>query len=347
MSGAGAALLHSAAVMLATLAVIGVGGWTALALRFQAPGGAVLKSCLISLWLVFSVAVLIGLQSEHAALAALSFALAFVVVLIWWHSLKPSNNRAWADDVALTLSGEVSDDTAILSNVRNFTWRGAGDYTARWETRRYDLRHLCTVDLITSYWDIPGVAHVLISFGFEDGTYLAFSVEIRRQRNEAFSALGGFFKQFELSVIAADERDVVRVRTNLRGEDDYLYRLRLPVPAIRSLFCAYIDQANSLVHTPRFYNTITVNCTMLVYHMMRHILGRLPFSLRLVFTGFLPGYVYSVGGLDQRYTLKQLRTFGRITERARQADGSASFSQDIRAGIPPLPSSSPEPLSRA
>jgi hypothetical protein len=191
------------------------------------------------------------------------------------------------------------------------------------------------------------VAHVLISFGFEDGTYLAFSVEIRRQRNEAFSAIGGFFKQFELSVIAADERDVVRVRTNLRGEDDYLYRLRLPVPAIRSLFCAYIDQANSLVHTPRFYNTITVNCTMLVYHMMRHILGRLPFSLRLVFTGFLPGYVYSVGGLDQRYTLKQLRTFGKITERARQADGSASFSQDIRAGIPPLPSSSPEPLSRA
>jgi hypothetical protein len=336
--------LQMAAVDAASVFVLLAGTWSALALRYQcrrSTGGRVLA---VLLWVTFTITVLVGLHGRHALAAALAFLVAFGAVLLWWHGLRPSNERVWADDVARTLCGEITGDVAILRNVRNFEWRTAADYVARWEERRYDLRQLQSVDLITSYWDIPGVAHVLTSFGFADGGYLAFSVEIRREKGEAFSVLGGFFKQFELSVIAADERDVVRVRTNVRGEDDYLFRLRLPVAAMCSLFCAYIAQANRLVDAPRFYNTITVNCTTLVYHMMRHIVGRLPYSLRLVFSGFLPGYVYSVGGLDQRYTLRQLRAFGHITQRARQSDRSASFSQDIRAGIPALPSAA-DPLS--
>ena len=180
---------------------------------------------------------------------------------------------------------------------------------------------------------------MLVSFGFDDGQHVVFSVEIRRQKNQNFSEIGGFFKEFELSVIAADERDVIRVRTNIRGEDDYLYRLRLPARTSARSF-AYVEQTNELVRTPRFYNTITVNCTTLVYHMMQHIVGRLPFSYRLLFSGYLPEYVYSVGGLDQRYTLEQLRSFGQITERAKQADRSEFFSRDIRRGIPPLESDS-------
>jgi hypothetical protein len=129
---------------------------------------------------------------------------------------------------------------------------------------------------------------------------------------------------------------VIRVRTNVRGEDDYLYRIRVSPQTIRSLFLAYVDQANSLVRTPRFYNTITVNCTTLVYHMMRHIVGYLPFDYRLLLSGYLPSYIYKVGGLDSRYTLEQLRAFGRITDRAKQSDRSESFPADIRKGIPPL-----------
>src|SRR6202034_2162744 len=137
--------------------------------------------------------------------------------------------------------------------VRNFDWRTQSDYTQRWETRTYDLRHLNSLDMVLSYWSMPAIAHVLISFGFDDGEHVVFSVEIRREKTESFSEIGGFFKEFELSIIAADERDVIRVRTNVRGEDDYLYRVRMPVSAMRSLFLAYIDQANSLVHAPRFY----------------------------------------------------------------------------------------------
>jgi Domain of unknown function (DUF4105) len=334
---AGPAGLHGAALILASVFIAAAALWCALALRYRGPGNSVARVVTLALWVLFSCAALLALRSRYAALGGSVFVLAFALVLLWWCRLKPSNDRPWADDVARTLSGELEGDTAVLHNVRDFEWRSACDYLQRWETRRYDLRQLRSVDLITSYWDIPGVAHILTSFGFADGRYLAFSVEIRRQRGQSFSALGGFFKAFELSVIAADERDVVRVRTNIRREDDYLFHLRLPVSAMRSLFRAYVEQANRLVSSPRFYNTVTVNCTTLVYHMMRHIVGRLPYSLRLVFSGFLPGYVHSVGGLDPRYSLAQLRAFGRITVRARQADRSPSFSQDIRAGIPALP----------
>jgi len=223
-----------------------------------------------------------------------------------------------------------------LRNVRNFDWHSETDYTQRWETRQYDLDRLDSVDMILSYWTGPAIAHVLVSFGFTDGEHVVFSVEIRREKHESFSAIGGFFKEFELSVIAADERDVVRVRTNVRGEDDYLYRIRMAPATMRSLFLAYVDQANQLVRTPRFYDTVTVNCTMLVYHMMQHIVGHLPFDYRLLLSGYLPEYLYKVGGLDSRYSLEELRANGRITERAKAADRSATFSADIRRSVPAL-----------
>jgi len=194
----------------------------------------------------------------------LSFALAFAILLIWWHRITPTNERLWADDVAQITHGGIEGNRVTLRNVRNFDWRSNSEYTQRWETRSYDLDKLTSVDMIMSYWDGWAIAHMLISFGFDDGQHVAFSVEVRRRKNETYSELGGFFKRDGLSIIAADERDVIRVRTNIRGEDDYLYRIRMPLPAMRSLFLGYVEQADRLLDTPRFYNTITVNCTTLV-----------------------------------------------------------------------------------
>ena len=328
-----ASILRIAALLLATL-LLGVPAvWAALALWYQGPGGA-LKSVIVLLWSAFALGVLIALWQGRAGLAFLSFALAFGVLLIWWQSIAPTNERLWADDVAQITNGTVDGNHVTLRNVRNFDWRSDGDYTQRWETRGYDLDKLTSVDMIMSYWDGWAIAHMLVSFGFDDGQHVAFSVEVRRRKNETYSELGGFFKRDGLSIIAADERDVIRVRTNIRGEDDYLYRIRMPLPAMRSLFLGYVEQADGLVNTPRFYNTITVNCTTLVYHMMKRIIGYLPWSYRLLFTGYLPAYVYRVGGLDQRFTLEELRALGRITDRARQSDRSDNFSADIRKGIP-------------
>jgi Domain of unknown function (DUF4105) len=329
-----AALFRFAVTFLATLLIGSSAIWGAFALWYQAPGGQALKSLSVLLWAGFNVALLIALWHGRTVLGVLAYAMAFGVFLLWWQRIAPSNDRIWADDVAQMTTGAIDGNRVTLHNVRNFEWRSNTDYTQRWETRHYDLDRLNSVDMIMSYWSGTAIAHMLISFGFTTGDHVVFSVEIRRESHESFSEIGGFFKEFELSVIAADERDVIRVRTNVRGEDDYLYRIRMPVSDMRSLFLAYVDEANTLVRAPRFYNTITVNCTTLVYHMMKRIVGYLPLDYRLLFSGYLPQYVYRVGGLDNRYSLAALRAFGRITDRAKQADRSDAFSADIRKGIP-------------
>ena len=328
------------AALAATLVLSLPAVWGAIALWYQAPGGIASKLLCVLLWASFSAAVIVALWAGRAAIGAALFAAAFAILLIWWNHLPPSNDRPWADDVARVMTGTVDGDRVVLHNVRNFDWRSDSDYTQRWEIRSYDLSRVRSVDMIMSYWSWRAIAHMMISFGFEGGDHLVFSVEIRPSRDQSYSEIGGFFKEFELSIIAADERDVIRVRTNVRGEDDYLYRIRLPVRDIRLLFLAYVAESNALDKKPRFYNTITANCTVLVYHMMERIVGYLPLNYRLLLTGYLPQYVYRVGGLDPRYTLEELRNRGRITERARSADG-AGFSADIRRGVPELPKEAP------
>jgi hypothetical protein len=332
----GFGLTHLMLLMVSALA-----GWGCLALWYQVRGGRILKSVSVAAWVALSLAMLIALGQNQFVLGLLGFTVTFGALLAWWHRLKPSNDRVWADDVAEMTTGAVEGSRVTLHNVRNFDWRSNSEYTRRWELRSYDLERLDCVDMILSFWSTRAIAHVLISFGFNDGDHVVFSVEIRRRKGDGFSEIGGFFKEFELSIIAADERDIIRVRTNIRGEDDYLYRIRLPVPAMRSLFLAYVEQANCLVGTPRFYNTISVNCTTLVYHMAKHIVGYLPWDYRLLLSGYLPVYVCRIGGLDTRYTLTELRAFGRITERAKKSDRSPTFSADIRQGVPRIENQDP------
>jgi Domain of unknown function (DUF4105) len=325
---------HLAADLLATLAIALSAVWGVCALWYRACGKPALKMLSAALWAAFGAGVLAALWQGRAILGLTAYTIGFLGLLVWWYRLRPSNDRVWADDVARMTTGTVSGSVVTLHNVRNFAWRTNSDYTQRWETRSYELDRLESVDMIMSHWTGRMIAHMLISFGFEGGEYVAFSVEIRREKHQSFSEIGGFFKEFELSVIAADERDVVRVRTNVRGEDDFLYRLIMPTATMRSLFLGYVDEANRLAQAPRFYNTITVNCTTLVYQMMKRIAGGLPWSYRVLLSGYMPEYVYSIGRLDSRYSLAQLREGGRISERAKRADLSATFSEDIRSGVP-------------
>lgn len=310
--------------------------WAMLALWYQAPGNQTAKALFAASWMAFGICMMAMIWQGRTAGAVLGFAAAFALLLIWWNRLKPTHDRPWADDVAQMTSGIVEGNIVRLRNVRNFAWRSNTDYTQRWESRVYDLQQLRSADMIMSHWRGPAIAHMLMSFGFEDGQYVVFSVEVRRLKTGTYSELGGFFKQFELIILAAEERDVIKVRTNVRGEDAYLYRLRLPAAALRALFLGYVHEANSVMRAPRFYNTITANCTTLVYHMMRRIVGYLPLDYRLLLDGYLPSYAYQMGGLDDRFTLEELRALGHISERARQSGDSDSFSADIRQGIPPL-----------
>ncbi len=334
MSAGAHPLLRLLLLTLATLLVALAASWGVLALAYQARGGPLRRRLAGLLWAGIGAGAVVLLCDGRAALALAGYAAAHGALLLWWRRLTPSGSGEWAADVALLATGSAADGRVRLHHVRDFLWRTPPACTARWESREYDLERLRSVDMIMSYWRGPSIAHALFSFGFDGGEYVAFSVEVRRRRGQQFSEIGGFFKRFELVILAAQERDVVRLRTNVRREDVYLYRLRLPGSAIRALFLAYVEEANQLAARPRFYHTVTANCTTLVYQMMNRIVGRLPLDLRLLFSGYLPQYVRRIGGLTRGLSFDELRARGRITERARAADASATFCGDIRRGVP-------------
>ncbi|CDG83870.1 Lnb N-terminal periplasmic domain-containing protein [Janthinobacterium agaricidamnosum] len=323
--------------VLGSLLVLLSAAWGALALWYHLAGGLAAQSIGAVLWAALGIGSVLLWWQRGSARALLPYGAGFVLMLGWWSLIAPSQDRVWADDVSRMVSGRVNGSLVTLDNVRNFDWRSDTDYTARWESRTYDLDRLKTVDVALSYWTGPLIAHTLVSFGFDDGRYLTFSIEIRKQRGESFSAIGGFFKHFETSLIAADERDILRVRTNVRGEDMQLYRAMMPRAAMRSLFMAYVDEGYELQRAPRFYNTLTANCTTIIFEMARRIVPGLPMDYRLLASGYLDRYLFDVGALVPGYTFSQLRAAGHITARARAANETPNFSQAIRAGMPLAP----------
>jgi hypothetical protein len=317
-----------------SLLILFASTWAGLALYYQLPLDMPWRVVGILLWAGLCLFTLVRLWRRSIWQCLLIYLVLHGALLVWWNSLTPSHNHQWEEDVAQMTSGSIEGDQVTLFNVRNFDWHSETEYTPRWETREYDLSKLTSVDMLTSHWGMDAIAHVLVSFGFDDGQFVTFSVEIRKKKGQQFSETAGFFKQYELSILATDERDAIGVRPNVRGEDTFLYRIDMPADIRKKLFLSYIEQANQLQKEPRFYNTVTTNCTTLVFGMMQHISGGLPLDARLLLTGYLPSYVQELNGLTDGFDLAQLRSAGRITERSKQAGQSSNYSKIIRQGVP-------------
>lgn len=306
-------------------------GWGAFALWYMVPA----PWFWLLIWLSLGIANLINTKNTKPKWLRILFYLGFVIILAVFLSLKPSHNRVWADDVANLLQSEIKDNKLTLKNVRNFDWSTEHDYVKRWETREYDLDKLASADLILSYWMGPAIAHTLVSFGFEDGRKLVFSLEIRKEIHEEFSAIAGFFRQYETIIIAADENDIVRVRTNVRGEDVHLYRLNLSKQALRTALLGYLQEAESIRKEPIFYNTLTSNCTTIIYHLAQRLKSGLPMDYRLLLSGYFDEYAFDQSGMVPGYEFQELKRKSGISDKARLFDGSpAQFSNAIRKGIP-------------
>ncbi len=316
-----------------TLLVMSI--WGALALHYQEPLEPIWTRALIALWSILSLLSLFSLWRKRYLINFGYFLLMFCMLLLWWSSIKPTHEKDWADDVMYMASGEVKGNLVTVHNVRNFKWRAEDAYIPKWETRTYDLTKIQSIDLFTSHWGIEAIAHVLVTFGFSDGQFITFTVEIRKTKGQSFDSLAGFFKAYELSIIATDERDAVGVRPNVRGEDTYLYRLNMPKETMRQLFTAYIKKANDLVEQPQFYHTITANCTTIVFDMMEHISGKMPFDYRVLATGYLPEYVQDLNGFYAKdVPLEELTQKGLINTRSKAAMNLNTYSQDIRRDVP-------------
>lgn len=252
---------------------------------------------------------------------------------IWYQGITPEQNRDWAFDVAHGVGAKIDGDQITLSNVRNFTWQDAANATPSWEQRTVDISKLESVDMLTSVWDNPDIAHLLVSFGFSDGQRVVFSVETRKEAHESFNVKGGFFRQFELVLLAATEEDIIKLRTNHRQEDVRLYPVNLNPDQRRDLFMSYVDLAQDLQEKPQFYNTLTANCTTTVYGLAQVIKPDMSPDWRLVLSGHLPDYVDSLGGFDDALSIEDRIELAQITQKG-LAYAGANYSDAIRQADP-------------
>ena len=275
----------------------------------------------------------------RTAIAALAI---FAVLVILFRRIPASNDRDWQPEVSVTPQATVNGDLVTIRGVRNFDYRSESDFTPRWEDRTYDLGKLDSADIIAVYWAGKAVAHIMVSFGFQDQDYLAVSIETRKEKGESYSTVAGFFRRYELCYVVADERDVIRGRTTYRQpqEDVYIYRTRAPQRNIRRIFLDYIQAMNDMRVHPRFYNTLTTNCTTTILMHTRIHPESPPMSWKVLLSGYLPQYLYELGRIDTAKPFADLEKLSRVNEHAHAADKDPSFSQRIRQGLPkpaPLP----------
>jgi hypothetical protein len=260
----------------------------------------------------------------------------FALVLALFFQVRASNERDWQPEVSVTPHATINGDLITIHGVRNFNYRTETDFTPHWETRTYDISKLDSVDLIAVYWAGKAIAHIMMSFGFAGKDYVAVSIETRKERGENYSTLAGFFRQYELYYVVADERDVVGVRTTYRQpqEDVYIYRINGPLKNLRRVFLDYLKAMNELHHRPSYYNTLTTNCTTSVLFHTRMNPESPPMSWKVLLSGYVPDYLYELGRLDNTRPFLDLERISRVNERAHAAGADATFSQRIREGLP-------------
>jgi hypothetical protein len=315
----------------ALLLILGV--WIGLSLHFQ-----IAAPLVYLLYGGLAVAILGALRMLWRGQLGRAFVLSAVVLAVWalwWGSLAPRQERDWMAEVARGVTAEAQGDGLVLvRNIRDFRWSSPTEAVETWYDLTVDPEQITSVDMIMSVWDSPEIAHTLVSFGFADGRHIVFSGEIRREVGEEFSAIGGFFKRYELVLIAADERDIVHLRTDARGESVSLYPVQMGAAQRAALFEAFLDYGNALAREPRWYHTLWTNCTTMPYRLVRQVAEGVVFDLRVILSGRLPGYLYDLGVLPGAQTapLAELKVRAALPRRPVAGMSSADYSALLRQG---------------
>jgi len=327
--------------LLLGFAVAASAGWAVLALAYGEPHGEAPHRLLSAVFALAALATLGALARPRWRWRAIAgYVVLFALVLWWWRAIEPSNERDWQADVAMLPYATIEGDKVSIHNIRNFDYRTETDYTPAYYDRTFDLRELEGVDLVAVYWMGPAIAHTFVSFEFAGGKHLAVSIETRKTKGDEYSTIKGFFRQYELHYVVADERDVIRLRTNYRHdppEEVYVYRVGGEIEDGRRVFMEYVRHINSLKARPEFYNTVTSNCTTDIWSNTLVNKAHLPLSWKVLVSGYLPQYLYESGRLDTQLPFAELRQRADVNARAHAADTAADFSQRIRAPLDAKP----------
>ena len=258
---------------------------------------------------------------------------AFLLVLgLVYISIQPTNTADWSLDQQILPFAKISTNLVTIESVRNFRYTSTSDYTPGYYTKTYDLNKIKSVDYIVEpFGEFSGAAHTFLSFGFEGDQYVAISVEIRKKKGQSFSPWKGLLKQYALVYVVADEQDVVKLRTNYRKDDVYVYPTRIDQAHAKQLFLSMIQRVNKLHDEPEFYNTITNTCTTnIVRHVNEISEVKVPFSYKVLMPGYSDKLAYDLGLLDTALPYDKIRATYQINDKAMKYADDKDFSIKIR-----------------
>jgi hypothetical protein len=310
-------------------------GWGVLAVYYSnLPAG--LRPYAAGLYGLASLGVLLFVRPRLRS--RLVFLALFALLVAWWLTIPPSNDRDWQPDVATLAWAEIAGEKVTIHNIRNCDYRSETDFTCHYYDRTFDLAKLKGVDFYLVYWGSPSIAHTMMSFDFEGQGNVCFSIETRKRKGQQYSTVKGFFRQYEIIYVVADERDLVRLRTNYRengkGEDVYLYRLNVRPEIARKVFLSYLKEVNSLKERPQWYNALTENCTTSIRQHTAPYNTKARWDWRMIVNGYIDEMLYERGRLDTGLPFAELKKRSYINPRAKAADKDPAFSQRIREGLP-------------
>lgn len=301
--------------------------WGTLALYYSEIPFVWLRVAMASTFFFLGVWVLKYSKTKKAFLVLF---VAWIAIIVYWSTIQPSNDRVWRSDTSQISRVFIDGDNIRITNYRNFDYKSLDDFTVRYEDREVQLSHLTSLDFFVSYW-MPGpVAHTFVSFNFDNAPPISISIEARFEEHESYDPLASLFKQFELIYIVGDERDIVRVRTNFRQEDVYLYHVNISPERARLLFMVYLERINELADHAEFYHLLSNNCTINILRYANKSGREGSLDIRHILNGFSDRYLYRAGLIDTSLPFSEIRENARINDKAMAANNDPDFSLRIR-----------------
>jgi hypothetical protein len=328
-------ILGRVAALVVLPALVLLHAWASLAIWYSPlpeqawlRGGVALLFAIAGAWALF----LSGRTSARVA-----YFVAVAAIAVGWSMVQPKQTRDWQDEVAVLPRATIDGDRVTIAGVRNFDYRSRRDFTPRFETREVRLSHLTGVDFYISFWMTGPIGHTFLSFTFDDAPPISISIETRPEKGQGYSPIASMFKQYELIYVVGEERDLVRVRTDYRDEDVFLYRIRATPERARGLFLEYLRRINELADRPEFYHLLSNSCTVNIVRYA-NASGRAPnWDVRHLLNGWIDRYFYEYGYFDTTMPFDELRARSDITQVAKAAGDAPDFSARIRANLPTIP----------
>jgi hypothetical protein len=248
--------------------------------------------------------------------------------------LQASNDRQWSPEFSRLPTGETDGAWVTIRNIRNIEWLSEEDFVLRHYDRTFRLADVQAVDFVVVPFRFRPIAHTMLSFALADGTFFGVSVEIRTEQGEDYSTVLGMARQFEVTYVVADERDIIRRRTRHLNAEVYVYPTVATPEQARGLLLDVMERMNALAEKPEFYHTLVNNCTTnLVSHVNALNPSRIPYSIGVLLPGLADRYAYDMGILDRRVPFEDLKRAARVKDLAALHYDDPNFSLQIRSRL--------------